>query len=332
MRFIRTILFVFLLAATLTGTAESVYGKAQKSKPTKEERRAQRERRIAEKATAATELEVKKGKAPSYNRLLKSTSYELMFSEGIRYYNMKKKGKDYNSMLNYTRAQNLLSAAFQSQALAGTPREDSLEYYMGSSFYKSGDFMTSEQIFDRFRRRFPASKFLEDTEYMYAMGFYHSSPDAEYDQTTTLRAMSAIAEYEGRYPNTIKKAECDERIEELRRKLYTKSFENAKLYYTIGQYKAAVRALGNAIDEFPKSPYREELMFLATRSAYLFAKNSIPSLMTDRYLSMMDNYYNLISEFPETEYRREVERMSREALAHIKEHTKEEATTTEDGN
>ncbi len=333
MKVLRTILFAFLLAAVIGIPATDVAAQSQKSKPTKEERRAERERKIAERATASTELEVKEGKYPSYNRLLKSTNYDLMFSEGIRYYNMKKKGKDHNSMLNYTKAQNLLSLAFQSQALAGTVREDSLEYYLGSAFYKSGDFRTSEQIFDRFRRRYPTSKFLEDSEYMYAMGFYFSSPEPEHDQTMTLRAMGAISEYMGRYPNTVKKEDCEERMEELRRKLYTKSFENAKLYYTIGQYKAAVTALNNAIDEYPQSPFREELMYLATRSAYLFAKNSVARQMTDRYMSMMDNYYNLISEYPETEHRREVERMSEEARLHIEEHTKEEATTiNEDGN
>ncbi|MDR2891192.1 MAG: outer membrane protein assembly factor BamD [Alistipes sp.] len=327
MKILRTILFSVLLAAAAVNTTV-----AQDKKPTKEERREERQRRIAERATAKTEIEVREGKHPRYSQLLKSTSYKLMYTEGLRYYRMKKKGKDYNSMLNYTKAQNLLSAAFQSQTLAGTPQEDSLEYYLGCSFFKSMDFATSEQIFDRFRRRFPSSIFLEDAEYMYAMGFYHASSDPEHDQTATLRAMAAIAEYEGRYPNTVKKKECDERTLELRRKLYVKSFENARLYYTIGQYKAAVRALNNAIDEFPESPYREELMYLATRSAYLFARNSVASQMTDRYMSMMDNYYNLISEFPETEHLDEVKKMSEEALEYITEQTKETTTTQTDGN
>jgi outer membrane protein assembly factor BamD len=121
-------------------------------------------------------------------------------------------------------------------------------------------------------------------------------------------------------------------MEELRRKLYTKSYENARLYYTIRQYKAAVRALNNAIDEFPASPYREELMYLATRSAYLFARNSVESQMTDRYMSMMDNYYNLISEFPETRHLREVEQMRDEARKHIGTATSAEAAAADADN
>ncbi len=332
MRTLRTICLALLLTVGAGAFVSTVEAADKKPKLTKEEKQRERERRIAEKATAATELKVKEGKKPNYNRLLKSTNYELMYKEGLRYYNSKKKNKEVNSQMNYTRAQNLLDGAFQSQAFAGTPREDSLEYYLGCSFYKAGDFDVSEQLFDRFRQKFRTSKFIEDVEYMYAMGFYFSSPAPEYDQTVTLKAMSAIIEYMGRYPNTVKMEECTERMAELRKKQYTKSFENAKLYYTIGQYKAATRALNNAIDEHPESPFREELMYLATRSAYLFARNSVASQMTDRYMSMMDNYYNLISQFPETKYLKEVERMRDEARKHISAHTNEEVTVNQNGN
>lgn len=325
------ILTLVLTAVFAVGSIDCVEAKSSKPQLTKEEKKLEKERKIAEKATKATDIRVKEGKTPSYNKLLKSTNYKLMYVEGLRYYHLKKKGSDENSSANYQKAQNLLDRALQSQTFMGTVQEDSLSYYLGCSFYKAGSFEVSEQIFDGFRRRFPSSIFIEDVEYMYAMGFYFSSPAPQYDQTTTLRAMIAINEYKGRYPNTIKKPECEERMTELQQKLYTKSYENAKLYYTIGQYKAAVRALNNAIDEFPDSPYREELMYLATKSAYLFAKNSVASQMTDRYMGMMDNYYNLISEYPGTAHLKEVEKMHTEAKAHIDKHTKDgtEPTTEE---
>jgi hypothetical protein len=59
----------------------------------------------------------------------------------------------------------------------------------------------------------------------------------------------------------------------------------------------------------------------------MYARNSVPSQMTDRYLSMMDNYYNLISEYPETEHLREIEQMRDEARTHIGEITTEQTST-----
>ncbi|MDR0907713.1 MAG: outer membrane protein assembly factor BamD [Rikenellaceae bacterium] len=327
----RGIAILILALVTVIGAGSVDYAVAQK--PTKEEKRHERERKIAEKATRATELRVKEGKRPSYNKLLRSTNYELMWREGLVYYNAtKKKDATRNTSSNYQKAQNLFTGAYQSQFFAGKPQEDSLLYYLGASYYKDGIFEASEQYFDRFRRLFPSSAFIEDVEYMYAMGFYFSSPKPELDQTNTLRAMIEIGEYQGRYPNTVKSKEIAERMEELQQKLYTKSYDNAKLYYTIGQYKAAAMAMDNAIDENPASPYREELMYLATKSSYLFAKNSVASQMTDRYLDMMDDYYNLISEFPATAHLREVEKMRDEATEHISKHTQQDEITPQNGN
>jgi outer membrane protein assembly factor BamD len=320
MKHLRVILFVVLLTVAGGGCMGEVNAAPKKPRLTKEERLREKEQTETLRATASIDKNLKKGRVPRYNILLKSTHYGLMYTEGLRYYNAKKKRKDYNSRSNYTKAQNLLDACLQSQAFVGSRREDSLAYFLGCSYYKAGDFSVSESIFDNFRRRYTNSIFLEDAEYMYAMGFYFASPEASYDQTLTIRAMNAIAEYEGRYPDTIKKKECDERMEELRLKLYAKSFENAELYFTIGQYRAAVRALSNAIDEYPETPYREDLMYLVTKSSYLLAKHSVTRLMADRYMAMMDYYYNFISDFPETEHRREVDRMHEEAKKYIEKH------------
>ncbi len=325
MKALRKILFA-LLAVSVIGAGEVCAQSGEVARPslTKEERRAERERRITARATEATQLKLRDGKFPSYNKLLKSTNYALMYTEGLRYFNMKKKGKETNSMANMRRAQNLFGKVVEQQAFSGTPQEDSLYYYWGSSYFQARDFITSQDIFDNFRRRFGSSRFIEDVEYKFASGFYYLSPDPKNDQSITIRAMSAISEFLGRYPDTEHRAISEERLEELRRKLYTKSYENARLYYTIGRYNAAVRALNNAIDEYPMSPFREELMYLATRSAYLYARNSVASQMTNRYLSMMDNYYNLISEFPETRHLREVEQMRDEAQANIQASTSEQ--------
>ncbi len=332
MKVIRTLLLVTLATAALAGAAD-VYAQdgksARRSELTKEQRRELRAKKITEKATAATQLKIKEGKDPSSPRLLKSTSYKLMYTEGLRYYNMKKKDSEQNSRANLRKAQTLFNEAIRSQTFGGSPQEDSLYYYYGCSFFIAQDFQESQEVFDHFRRQYGASRFIEDAEYKYAMSFYFLSPDPTHDQSITIRAMSAISEYMGRYPETTHKEVCDERMEELRRKLYTKSYENAKLYYTIRQYKAAVTALNNAIDEYPASPFREELMYLATRSAYEFARNSVPAQMTDRYMSMMDNYYNLISEFPETRHLREVEQMRDEAREHIGATTSGEGTATD---
>lgn len=236
-----------------------------------------------------------------YNKLLKSGDRDLIYRKGMEFYEAGK----------YQKALTL----FQEIApyYSGTYREDSLTYYTGSAFYKSGDFEASGMVLDDFRRRFGRSPFIEDAEYMYAMGFYFSSPDSKRDQTSTHQALIAINEYLDRYPNSPKRDEANERIKILQRKLYDKAYYNAKSYFTTGHYKSAVVALKNALDLYPETPHREEILYMTVKSGYLLAKNSIPGLQRDRYLDMMDYYYNFASEFPESRHIRELERMQAEA-------------------
>ncbi len=237
----------------------------------------------------------------NYNKVLKSTDYAQAYKMGIDYFNQEK----------YEKALALFDHV--QPAMVGTLAEDSLSYYMATSYYKQGDFDTSGELFDSFRRRFGRSPFLEDVEYMYAMGFYFSSPDPQWDQTTTRQGIAAITEYLAHYPESVKRDLCLERMEELQYKLYEKSYQKARTYYKIENYRSAIVAIENALEEYPQSPFREELLYLNTVASYKLAANSIPSIQTDRYLNMMDHYYNLISEFPYSGHRKEVDKMHEEA-------------------
>lgn len=207
----------------------------------------------------------------------------------------------------------------------GTAREDSVLFYTADAHFQGRDYESSAMLFDDFRRRFGRSPFLEEAEYKYAMCFYYMSPEPNRDQTATYMAISAINEYLERYPESIKKQLCLVRIDELQGQLYEKSYLNAYTYYKTGRYKSAVVALRNALKEYPENPHREEMMYLTVKSAYELAHNSIASLQRGRYLDMMDIYYTFIGEYPESEYRPELDKLQESARRFIAKHN----TTTE---
>ena len=136
-----------------------------------------------------------------------------------------------------------------------------------------------------------------------------------------------------RYPASPKLGVCEMRIEELKNKLYDKSFLNARTYYKTERYKAAIIAFRNALAEFPETPHREEILFLTLDSCYKLASNSISTLQVDRYLDAMDAYYNFVSEFPESKHRREAERMQRASKRYLAKHNADidGVTPEEDG-
>lgn len=264
-----------------------------------------------------------------YNKLLKSDNKELMYNEALKFFEAKK----------YQKTLQLFEEI--SHYYTGTTKEDSILYYTGTSLYKMGDFESSATVFEDFRRRFSArSPFIEDVEYMYAKGFYYSSPQPERDQTTTHRAIATINEYLERYPNSTKKEVMLDNIDELTLRLHDKAFINASTYYKTGRYKSAVVALQNALDEYPTSSHREELMYLTAKSAFLLANNSLPALQKDRYLDMMDNYYNFAGEYPQSKYIKELTKMQEQAKRYLaqnsadkdKESKTTENTQSENGN
>lgn len=264
----------------------------------------------------------------SYNKLLKGHQYDSMYVRALQYFNYRKpnrKGEMVNTYNNYVKCATLLERA--TPRYGGTEREDSVAYYLATAYYKQGDFMTSAYLFDNFRKRFPRSVFIEDVSYMFALSYYYASPAPEHDQTTTLQAMIAIREYLERYPNSKERDALNEKLDELQHKLYDKSYLNARVYYKIGEYKAAVTALSNAIDKYPKSPHREELMYLVARSQYNLARNSIESKKTDRYLDVMDRCYSFLGEYPESKYAKDSHKMLAEAKEFVAQQKLDASTT-----
>jgi len=266
---------------------------------------------------AVTALGVLLAGCSGVNKLIKSGNHDKMYRKALEYYNAKK----------YSKAQMLFQEI--TPFYNGTAREDSIAYYSGSIFYRTRDYESSNTIFDDFRRRFGRSPFIEDAEYMYAMSFFYTSLPPNRDQTATNQAMIAINEYLERYPKSNKQEDMRGSLVELQEKLYDKALINARSYYTTGHYKSAVIALRNAISTYPDTPHREEILYLTAKSSYLLSKNSIPSMQRDRFLDMMDAYYNFASEFPQSKYIKELNRMLAEAKDFIARNEKTEGNATQ---
>jgi outer membrane protein assembly factor BamD len=135
------------------------------------------------------------------------------------------------------------------------------------------------------------------------------SPRPSLDQENTNLAKSAFQKFMYKHPNSQYVAECKRIIEELDKKLATKAYLNARLYYDLGYYKAAIIALRNCLNEYPNSPYREELMFMLLDAQFQLADNSIESKKKERFQNTLDEYYSFVSEFPQSKYSKQAEKI-----------------------
>ncbi len=198
---------------------------------------------------------------------------------------------------------------FESLSLAtkGTAQDDTVQFYWALSNYKYKDFITAESNFSEFISVFPMSPFAEQARFLYIDCLYKSTYRYELDQTPTYRALTELNRYMTLYPENKYMEECEKMKDDLEERLDKKAFEAAHLYYHMEDYLAAHYALKNVLKEDAENRYREEILYFVAMSSYKYAENSVADKKHERYLSFVDDYYNFVSEYPESKHRRELD-------------------------
>lgn len=249
------------------------------------------------KITAALILLVLTVSCGEYEKILKSTDYELKKNKAIEYYEAGK----------YIKASELLSVALP--RYRATDEAEYMTWIGAKSYYGMRDYLTASAAFRNYSETFPYSENAEEATFMAAYCDYLQSPRPELDQSMTVTAIEGFIYFQRRFPISDKMEQSSVLIKELEDKLVEKSFIGAKLYYDLGEYRAAIVALANSLKEYPDTRYREEMMFLRLESTYLFALRSVADKQQERYQEVLDEYYSFIEEFPDTKYNRDVERI-----------------------
>jgi outer membrane protein assembly factor BamD len=119
------------------------------------------------------------------------------------------------------------------------------------------------------------------------------------------------------YPKSERVSECNLLIDRLRDKLESKSYSNAKMYYNIGDYKSAIYAFRNANIDYPDNKYREEMLFLTVKSSYLYAKLSIDTKKSERFLETIYYYQNFVDSYASSKYLKEAQEIQSDCIVKI---------------
>lgn len=238
----------------------------------------------------------------NYDRLVKGRDYQKLYEEALRYYSIK---KDNKAIALFDNIESIFSA---------TDKIDTIKFYKAKANYRMGDYYTAVSLMDDFRKAYSRSPFAEEAEYLYAMCYYRLSPNPELDQSNTALAINAFAEYIGRYPESARKQSCIDMIEELQARIHSKTFMVGQTYYNIGYYNSAIHSFRNTLKHYPDIPQREQILYLLVKANYQYAKASVAGKQRERYYNTIDAYYNFISEYPESDYRPEVDRMYKNAV------------------
>ena len=230
-----------------------------------------------------------------FDALMEGNDVEAKYAAAFNYFNQGK----------YSKAADL----FENMGVLtnGTERDDTVQYYWGLSNYRNRDYITAETNFKNFLAKFPRSPFAESAEFLRLDCLYKATYRYELDQTPTYTAITAIHEYRMNHPGTVNAAACQRMLDDLNERLDRKAYENAKIYYTMEDYKAARVALRNVLKDNADNIYREEILYYTAMASYKYASLSIPERQRERFLVFEDDYYNFIGEYPESSYRKELD-------------------------
>lgn len=231
----------------------------------------------------------------AYEKIMRSNDVDVKYKAAHDYFN---KGK-YRKAAEIFDHLNLL--------VQGLPQEDTVSFYHGLSNFRYGDYQAAETILAKFIEVYPRSAFHTEAQYLRIKCLYDDTYRYELDQTPTKKAMGVISEFMYENPQSEYYPVCKEMMADLMERLERKSYESAKLYYIMEDYKASRHALKNVLKDNAENQYREDVLYYIAMSSYKYAYNSIEEKQKERFLDFIDDYYNFISEYPESKYRKELD-------------------------
>lgn len=225
-----------------------------------------------------------------YTKLLESEDYEAQYQAGLGYYEEGKTSKALTLLYGVERI------------FSGTDKIDTIKFYIANSHFKRTEYVQSAELYDKFRKEYQRSPFKEEAEYLYAMSYFYSTPNSELDQTNATAAIAAFEEFLYRYPESDKAEECRSHIADLTTRIHKKDYYVGETYYKIGYHQSAVTTLKNILKRNPDTPLREDILFLILKSQYSYAKESVAAKQKERFIDVIDAYYSLMGQYPESKY------------------------------
>ncbi|MBQ9583391.1 MAG: outer membrane protein assembly factor BamD [Bacteroidales bacterium] len=230
-----------------------------------------------------------------FEKLLSGYNYGEKYRAALQYY---EEGK-------YSKAAQLFeNIAVNAQ---GAPQEDTVRFYWGMSNYNMKDYITAQSNFNEFMLSFPSSPFAKDAEFYMIDCMYRQTYRWELDQRPTELALAYINKYIIENPKSDKAKFCRIMRDDLEERLDRKAYEAAKLYYHTEYYLSAHYALKNVLKEDADNQYREEILYYTAMAAYKYALNSVEEKQRERYMTFVDDYFNFVSEYPQSKYKAELD-------------------------
>jgi outer membrane protein assembly factor BamD len=154
---------------------------------------------------------------------------------------------------------------------------------------------------------------------MSAYSNYKLSPSFRLDQKATETAIEEFQLFVNLFPTSDKVSQCNKLIDELRRKLEQKAFDEGQLYFNLRQFQSAVISFDNLLRDYPESPDVERVRYLIAKASLLLAENSVVEKKVERYGTTITKCNDFLEKYRSGNYSKEVKQIRKDAQVAQKE-------------
>ena len=247
-----------------------------------------------------------------YQKLLKSRDPEQKYQAALQYFNQKQ----------YVKAQTLLDDV--STYYKGTGRSEDVLAYLARCYMGQKQYESATNYYQAYVRNYPKGKYATEAYFQIGHCQYLDSPDARLDQDVTRKAIEAFTQFVELYPESPYAEQAYQEMSELYDKLAYKELKSAQLYYNLGSYLgnnylSCEIVAKNALKNYPSNKYQEEFNWLILQAKYEQMVISFEDRKLERARDTQDEYYNFITEYPNSKHRKDADRMLTQIKKIIKE-------------
>jgi outer membrane protein assembly factor BamD len=256
------------------------------------------------------------GCSKGITKILKSPDPEYKLRMAEKYYVDKK----------YTKAQALYEDVMPFYKTR--PEFQDIYYKYAYCAYNQMDYPNAENLFKTFLEIFPTSPKAEEVDFMRGYCYYKQSPKAELDQTNTIKTIGIMQIFINTHPGSERNKEAAEIIEVCRKKLEAKDYKSARLYFDMGQYRAAGVAFSGLLSTFPESSAADEYKLMVIKSYFRYAEMSVEGKKPERFEQVVSQCNEFFDRYPESKLRKEAEEYLNLSQTNIKNLANEQVKTS----
>ena len=230
-----------------------------------------------------------------YQKLLNSDNASEKYKQAEVFYNSGE----------YRKANRLLEQIIPKYR--GKPQAQRIIFFFAESYFQIKSYNLAAYQYENFVKSFPKSDRIQEASFKAAKSYYCQSPTFSLDQEETYTAIEKLQVFINLYPNSEYSSEANQMISELQVKLEKKDFEIAKQYYTIRDYRAAIKTNDNFIASFPGTKFREEALFTKFISLYEIAINSVIYKKEDRLKELQQQFNLILRYYPDSVFKEDLD-------------------------